>query len=147
MARILIVEGDQFFADALAFTLELDGHRVAVADSAGEAVRRGVASHPDVVVAAWNLKGTMHGGEVCRRIRAVWPSTKAVVITGVQECAFETGESCECVAAVLSKPFHRDEILDAVRQALVGKVVVGSAPLAIPSFSERSSSYHLLNLG
>jgi len=146
MAQILVVEENRFFADVLACTLALDGHRVAVANSAGEGVRRGLANHPDVVVAAWRLKGDMHGGEVCRRIHAVWPSVKAIVITGHQECAFEAGQYCECVAAVLIKPFHRDEILDAVRQALVSEMVFASAHLPIPQFAGQDNSCNLLNV-
>jgi two-component system, cell cycle response regulator CpdR len=131
MARILIVEDDSFFADVLACTLGLDGHEVAVADSASEGVRRGRANCYDLVVAAWRLKGDMHGGTVCRRIRAAWPSVKALVITGHHECALEAAQYGKCVAAVLIKPFHRNEILEAVRQALVAELVLASPHLPV----------------
>jgi two-component system OmpR family response regulator len=146
MARILIVEENPFFADVLACTLALEGHRVATVHSAGEGVSRGLANHPDVVVAAWRLKGDIHGGEVCRRIHAAWPNVKSIVITGHQECEFEAGQYCECVATVLVKPFHREEILEAVRRALVGEMVFASAHLPIPQFAGQDNSRHLLNL-
>jgi DNA-binding response OmpR family regulator len=92
MARILVVESDRFFADVLACTLGLEGHEVAVCTSARDGVRQGQADPPDVVLAAWRLKGDMHGGEVCRRICMSRPSVKAIVIAGTQECVFEAGE-------------------------------------------------------
>jgi CheY-like chemotaxis protein len=141
------VEGDRFFADILACTLGLHGHEVAIAHSAREGVRRGQTEHPDVVVAAWTLKGDMHGGEVCRRIHAAWPSAKAIVITGDQECVFEAGQYCDFVESVITKPFHREEIIEAVHQALAGQTVVSTSPPPISSYSEQGNSYHLLNLG
>jgi DNA-binding response OmpR family regulator len=118
MAQILIVESDPFFADVLACTLGLEEHDVTVAHSAAEGVRLGLAVSPDVVVAAWSLRGDVHGGEVCRRIHAAWPCTGVVIITGRQEFVSQAGEYCGDAAAVLAKPFHREDILRAVRRAL-----------------------------
>jgi len=118
MTRILIVESSPFFADVLACTLGLDEYDVAVANTAAEGVRLGLASRPDVVIAAWSLRSDMHGGEVCRRIRAAWPGTKVVIITGHDELVSQAEEYCGGAAAVLTKPFHRKDILRAVRQAL-----------------------------
>ena len=145
MVRILIVEDDRHFADVLACMLGWDGHEAAVANSAAEGISQGLASHPDVVVAAWRLKGEIHGGEGCRRIHAAWPNVKAIVITGDQEYVYEAGQYCECIAAVLSKPFHRDEILEAVRRALLGNMVFAAAHLLIPPFSEQDNTCQLLN--
>ena len=138
MARILIVEDDLFFADVLACTLGLDGHEVAVTNSASEGVRCGLATPPDIVVAAWWLKGDMHGGEVCRRIHAAWPSVKAIAITGHPECAFEAGQYCECVESVIMKPFHKSEILDAVRRVLVSEMDFASAHSPVPGPQDKA---------
>jgi two-component system, response regulator YesN len=145
MVRILIVEDDRFFADVLACTLGWDGHEVAVANNAAEGVSRGLASGPDVVVAAWKLKGEMHGGEVCRRIHAAWPNSRAIVITGHQEYFYEASHYCRCVAAVLIKPFHRDQILEAVRHALVGEIVFAAAQLSLSPLLEQNRSCQLSN--
>jgi DNA-binding response OmpR family regulator len=147
MARILIVEDDSFFAKALAGTLELAGHEVAVAGGAAEGIRRGAADQPDVAIVAWCLKGDVHGGEVCRRIRAASPSVKTIVITAHQERVPEAAQSCECVQGVLVKPFHKDEILEAVRRALVGRADLAAVHSPVPSFSRQDDSCQLLTRG
>jgi two-component system, OmpR family, response regulator len=124
MARILIIENSPFFADVLACTLGLEKHDVVVANTAAEGIRLGLASRPDLVVAAWSLRGGMHGGEVCRRIRAASPGTKAVIITGHDELVSQAREYCRSGVAVLVKPFHREDILAAVCRALRGDAII-----------------------
>jgi two-component system OmpR family response regulator len=124
MTRILIVESNPFFADVLACTLGLEEYDITVAGTAAEGVRLGAADRPDVVVAAWSLPGGMHGGEVCRRIRAASPGTRAVIITGHDEFVSRARTYCRCAVAVLAKPFHREDILGAVRKALRSEVAV-----------------------
>jgi DNA-binding response OmpR family regulator len=146
MARILVVESDRFFADVLACTLGLEGHDVSVCTSAREGIRQGQADPPDVVVAAWRLKGDMRGGEVCRQICEVQPCVKAIVIAATQECVIEAGEYGFCVEAIIAKPFHRDEILDAVHQVSASESAYASADSRSSSpFSQNRSSYQLLN--
>lgn len=136
MARVLIVEDDRFFANVLARTLGLDGHEVTVANSACEGVWRGLTHRPDVVVAAWWLKGKMHGGEVCRRIRDVWPYTRNIIVTGHPECVAEAGRYQDCVETVLLKPFHKNDILEAVRRTSVGKMRLAPSHLSVSQFQE-----------
>jgi DNA-binding response OmpR family regulator len=118
MARVLIVEDDRPFADVLAFAFRLDGHEVFVATTAGEGVRLGWAHSPDVIIADWMLRSDLHGGEVCRRIHAVCPLVKAIIITGRSDIVSQAARYCECVTAVVEKPFHTEEIIQAVNQAL-----------------------------
>jgi DNA-binding response OmpR family regulator len=118
MARILIIEMNPSFADVLACTLRVEKHDVAVANTAAEGIRLGVADRPDVVVVAWSLRGDVHGGEVCRRIRAASPRTKAVIITGRDEFVSRAKRYCRCAVAVLAKPFHREDLVGAIGKAL-----------------------------
>jgi DNA-binding response OmpR family regulator len=147
MARVLIVEDDRFFAEALARTLGLAGHEVAVAGGAREGVRRGEEYRPDVLVAVWCLKGDVDGGEVCRRIHAACPAVRAIVITAHPERTFEAAHCSECVEAVLIKPFHKNEILEAVRRAAAGTAGFASAPSPVSSFSRPGDSCQLLARG
>ena len=124
MARILIIEMNPSFADVLACTLRVEKHDVAVANTAAEGIRLGVAGRPDVVVTAWMLRGDVHGGEVCRRIRAASPHTKAVIITGRDEFIVRAKKYCRCAVAVLAKPFHREDLLGAVHKALRSDVAI-----------------------
>ena len=119
MARILIVEDDRPFADALASTLRLEGHEVLAADNADEGIRLGVAQRPDVVIADWMLKNDLHGGEVCRRIRADRPHTKTIIITGYPDAvSAQIGRWRASIEAVVEKPFHKEQIIEAIDRAL-----------------------------
>lgn len=118
MVRILIVEDDQPFADVLAFAIRLEGHDVMVAFSAEDGIETGLTRRPDIVIADWMLGGGMHGGHVCRRIRAAWPSVKTVVMTGYVESASGIGRWCDFAEMFLAKPFHKEAILGIVNRTL-----------------------------
>jgi DNA-binding response OmpR family regulator len=144
MARILIVEDDRTFATVLARMLELAGHDVSATEDADEGIRRGSLEPPDVLIAAWRLKGGLNGGDVCRRIRAVWPDVKAIVTAAHQEHAVEAAHYCRCIDSVLVKPFHKSEILDAVRRAASNGTTPATRHLPIPLFEGQSRSHQLL---
>jgi DNA-binding response OmpR family regulator len=118
MARILIVEDDWPFADALASALRLAGHDVSVAVSAEEGIEIGLADRPDVVITDWMLGGKLHGGEVCRRIRAACPLVKTIIVTGYLDGVPEVEQWREYAETLLEKPFHQEAILEAVNRAL-----------------------------
>ena len=66
------------------------------------------------------LKNNLHGGEVCRQILETSPQAKCIIITGYLEAVPEIVRLCKHTEAVISKPFHKTDILDAVRRALTG---------------------------
>jgi two-component system, chemotaxis family, CheB/CheR fusion protein len=112
MARILIVEDDRPFADALTLALRPEGHEIAVALTAEQGIKLGLSRPPDVVIADWKLGGELHGGEVCRRLRAACPRLRAIVVTGYPDTVSEEVET------LLLKPFHKEAILEAVAREL-----------------------------
>ena len=136
MARILVVENSPFFANVLACTLGLEEHQVTVASTAGEGVRLGLAGRPDLVIAAWSLRNGPDGGEVCRRIRTVWPGAKVIIITGRHEFVSQAKKCCGAAAAVLTKPFHREELLGAVRRALSGTAILSPPHALVADFQD-----------
>jgi DNA-binding response OmpR family regulator len=118
MARILIVEDDQPFAEALALAIEPAGHHVLVAGSAEEGIRLGLAHNPDVVIADWMLGGDLHGGDVCRRIRDACPPVKTILMTGYLGDASGANRWSEYAEILMRKPFHQEAILEALNSAL-----------------------------
>ena len=83
-----------------------------------KAFELGLADRPDVVIADWMLGGDLHGGEVCRRIRAACPSVKTIIMTGYLDGASEVEQWSEYAETLLEKPFHQEAILEAVNRAL-----------------------------
>ncbi|MGH8166086.1 MAG: response regulator [Woeseiaceae bacterium] len=64
--RVLIVEDEDAARVATHRYLENCGHEVAAAGSAGEALEKADALHPDVLVCDWKLTGKRDGIEVAR---------------------------------------------------------------------------------
>ncbi|MEN6406951.1 MAG: response regulator [Thermoguttaceae bacterium] len=118
MSQILIVEDDRPFGEALAMTLRRAGHEVAVAVDADEGVQLGLLWRPDVVIADWMLKSSLHGGEVCRRIRAACPTARTIIMTGYLDIVPEVGRWSEYGETIIQKPFHKEDILEAVHKLL-----------------------------
>jgi DNA-binding response OmpR family regulator len=117
MVRILIVEDDRPFADALASAIRPEGHDVVVAASSQEGIELGLSHQPDVVIADWVLGGDVHGGEVCRRIRAACPLVRTIIMTGYLGGDSEADRWSEYADALLEKPFHKEAILEAINQS------------------------------
>lgn len=117
------MEDDQPFADSLALTLGLEGHDVLVAVGADEGIQLGLAHCPDVVIADWMLRDHLVGGEVCRRICDVHPRTKCIVMTGYLDALPEVARRSVSIEAAIAKPFHKEDILDAVNRALGGVLI------------------------
>ena len=118
MARILIVEDNQSFVEALVFTLQLEGHEVWSAASADEGIRSGLAHCPDLVIADWMLGSELHGHEVCRRIQSVCPLAKSIIMTGYVDLMSRSGAWPDSGETVIKKPFHKEEIVEAINRAL-----------------------------
>ena len=66
---ILIVEDEPHQAEMLAYNLEKEGFRVAIADNGEEGLMVAGEQVPDAIVLDWMLPG-LTGIEVCRRLRA-----------------------------------------------------------------------------
>ena len=68
MTRVLVVEDEESFSDALAFMLEREGYEVAVAADGNVALEEFEKSGADILLLDLMLPG-LPGTEVCRQIR------------------------------------------------------------------------------
>jgi DNA-binding response OmpR family regulator len=123
MGSILIVEDDRPFAETMAFILQLEGHSVTMATNAEDAIKLVTNQQPDLVISDWMLGGYLHGGDVCCRIREVWPTVKTIIITGYLDISPEIGRWSEYSDTIIEKPFHKEDILEAVRQAFTDTAI------------------------
>ena len=81
-ADVLLVEDDADTRDMLRMALEQSGHRVSVAETGAEAIKRAVASKPEVMLVDLGLPD-VDGHEVARRVRDVLGGSVFVVaLTG-----------------------------------------------------------------
>ena len=114
MANILVVDRIVSVREALAFVLELEGHSVAQAAGAREALDRAEEETFDVVLVDAQLRD-LPFADFCTALRAIAPRTSVVVMsldatdhTAVAPCA---------PTAFLAKPFPTPYLLEAVALA------------------------------
>ncbi|MEE2672373.1 MAG: sigma-54 dependent transcriptional regulator [Myxococcota bacterium] len=113
-SRILVVDDEEHYRNALERILARVGHQVLTARDAGEAIAI-VASQPvDLVLCDYQMPG-INGLEVIRQIRELAPDLPCIVITG-----YSTAEtSIEALRAgahwYLEKPFEHEQ-LDVIRR-------------------------------
>ena len=124
--RILIVDNDPSYRDAMTTVLSREGYEIfAVADGTA-GLARFASDRPDLVLLEMVLPG-IPGTEVCRRIRAL-DSVPVVMVSEVDSevdvvLALELG-----AADYITKPFHLRELLARVQAVLRRVGLVGLAP-------------------
>lgn len=115
--RILLVEDDESMRDATRAQLEREGYETTAAFDAPQALEMLKASPHDLVITDLNLPGES-GLELLKKIRAEYPDTTVIVITGYG--TIETAvDAMKCGAFdYLAKPVHGHELITLVNRAL-----------------------------
>lgn len=116
MTRILVVEDEESFSDALSFMLRREGYEVVIATDGHEALQQFDRHGPDLILLDLMLPG-IPGTEVCRQIR-VSSQVPIIMLTA------KDGEVDKVVGLELgaddyvTKPFSSRELLARVRAVL-----------------------------
>jgi CheY-like chemotaxis protein len=121
LPRILVIDDDPYVRSLLRRILELEGHEVAEAadGDAGAALFR---SAPADLVITDIIMPSGDGALTIRQLRRDFPGLKVIAVSGGGEIA--GADTCLNVAAragaqrTLSKPFKKDELLEAVTDVL-----------------------------
>lgn len=118
-AKILIVDDEPNIVLSLEFLLGQEGYEVAVARDGDEALARAEELSPDLVLLDVMLPA-MDGFEVCRRLRALEPAPKVILLTA-------RGRSAERLRGLdlgadlyVTKPFSTRDLMADIRRCLRG---------------------------
>ncbi len=116
MTRILIVEDEDSFSDALSFMLRREGYEVFIAADGNTALTEFDKHGPDLVLLDLMLPG-ISGTEVCRIIRS--KSTVPVIMLTAKDGEVDKVVGLELGADdYITKPFSSRELLARVRAVL-----------------------------
>lgn len=124
--RVLVIEDEESYRQALCAGLGREGFQVAVAADGAEGLRLFADCQPDIVLLDMLLPG-MHGIEICRRLRS--QSEVPVVMVSAVDTELDVVLGLELGAAdYVTKPFHLRELV-ARMQAILRRV----SPLEDPN--------------
>lgn len=113
--RLLVVDDDEDFRDELRDLLEEEGHRAAAVSSVAKALERLEAAEFDAVFT--DLRMPRRGGlDLVREVRARWPATAVVVVTGFATVQTAVEAMRTGAFDYLAKPFRGDHLRDLLRQ-------------------------------
>ncbi len=128
--RVLVVEDEESYRQALSSGLSREGFVVDVAADGPEGLRRFVDSPPDIVLLDVLLPG-MDGTEVCRRMRSLAPIPIVMVSAVRSELDVVLGLELGA-AGYVTKPFRLRELV-ARMQAILRRVSPPDVPVLVPT--------------
>ena len=131
--RVLVVDDHEMFSEALAMLLarQPDVVLVGSARDAEEAIRLIDVEEiePDVVLMDLDMPG-IDGIQATRRIREMSPDAKVVVLTAMQDPEIIADALAAGACGYVPKTRAVDELMDIVRRAAAGEIVMPERDLA-----------------
>lgn len=115
--RILVVDDQADYRDAIAHALRRQGHEVQTAGDGRRAIARGLELMPDLVIADWVLPDRVHGLLVAAALRLLWPQLSLILISAYASSDLWFEASQIGAAALLDKPFTLERMQAAVAAA------------------------------
>jgi two-component system response regulator RegX3 len=129
VTRVLVVEDEESYSDALSYMLRTDGFEVAIATNGHDALTEFERNGADIVLLDLMLPG-IPGTEVCRQIRAT--SSVPVIMVSAKDDEVDKVVGLELGADdYVTKPYSPRELVARVRAVLRRGVEPDHAPAAL----------------
>jgi DNA-binding NtrC family response regulator len=122
-ARILVVDDDKAVRAALQVNLSKAGHNLTVVESADAALRALQDRAYDLILTDVMMPGT-GGLALLAQVKATWPDTQVVVMTGHGSVADAVQAMKDGAADYIIKPVSKDELLVILERALREKALL-----------------------
>ena len=116
MTRVLVVEDEESYSDALAYMLRKEGFEVAIAADGNEALKEFDRNGADIVLLDLMLPG-LSGTEVCRQIRQT--SSVPIIMVSAKDTEVDKVVGLELGADdYVTKPYSPRELVARIRAVL-----------------------------
>lgn len=115
--RVLVVDDDVVVRRVLQSFLETDGHQMAGAADAAEALEKLRGAAFDLVILDRAMPG-MSGIELAATIKRDSPGQRIIMLSGFGDTMATLGEETPCVDLLLSKPICHEELAAAIQSCL-----------------------------
>ena len=121
--RVLYVEDDPDFQDAVQFMLEAQGYRVRVAPTAEEGLTAFAEERPDIALVDLMLEEVDSGLDLATRLRARDPDLPIYLLTSVGDALMDTHDWGRLgVTGVLQNPVTAATLIPILENALRPRV-------------------------
>lgn len=117
MTPLLIVEDESIVGDTMDRWLSALGYPVTQARTAEDALDAARGTHPGVAICDIGLPGRHDGLWLIDQLRHDYPATAVILATG-RDCLPHSATMRDGVVSYLLKPFGRDQLRDAVSDAV-----------------------------
>jgi DNA-binding NarL/FixJ family response regulator len=149
MTRILIVDDHAVVREGTRQLLEREADLVVVGEtgSGEEAIQLAVRLRPDVILLDLALPD-LNGIEVARQLRRTAPESRVVVLSAYENESYVRTAIEAGAVAYLLKTMHGQEVIDAIRAARTGQVILHPAIAAKlqRSLQRHGRADHLLSV-
>ncbi len=116
MPRVLVVEDEQSYSEALSYVLRKEGFEVAITETGPDALREFEAGGADIVLLDLMLPG-LPGTEVCRQIRQT--SSVPIIMVSAKDSEIDKVVGLELGADdYVTKPYSPRELVARIRAVL-----------------------------
>lgn len=120
MAKILVVEDDQFIADGLQLTLEREGHHVLLATEGTSGLHFAKTGAPDLIILDIMVPH-LNGFEIITELRRVGDKVPVIVLSARTGLADRVRGLDLGADDYMAKPFEIEELLARIRRRLNAK--------------------------
>jgi two-component system response regulator RegX3 len=135
VTRVLVVEDEESYSDALAYMLRKEGFEVAIANNGNDAITEFDRGGADIVLLDLMLPG-IPGTEVCRQIRAT--SNVPVIMVSAKDDEVDKIVGLELGADdYVTKPYSPRELVARIRAVLRRGTEPDLAPMTLEAGSVR----------
>src|SRR5262245_34348935 len=117
-ATILVVDDEGGYCEKIGRYLSSLGYEVLTATNARDAILLAGVHHPTVLITDWMLCDKVHGLHVVDTVRTVYPTTRAVVMTGFASGDLRLEARTRDVCAFVEKPFTPERLALAVEEVV-----------------------------
>jgi two-component system response regulator RegX3 len=146
MTRVLVVEDEESYSDALSYLLRKEGYDVSLAATGPDALAEFDRNGADIVLLDLMLPG-LPGTEVCRQIRAV--SSVPVIMVSAKDDEVDKIVGLELGADdYVTKPYSPRELVARIRAVLRRGTEPDLAPMTLEAGSVRMDvERHVVTVG
>jgi len=141
--RILVADDDRAVRTVLEVNLKKGGMDVTITSSADEAISKLHEAPYDLVLTDVKMPG-ITGIELLERVRASWPDTQVIVMTGYGSVSDAVHAMKLGAADYLIKPVARDELLLIIERALENKALRAELVALRQEVEERYGFHNLI---